>query len=147
MRSLVVAALLVAVSAGCGDATGPLPENLAVTSNVSEARAWWLSSGPATYDFEHSSASEWFPRTGYYRTRVVNGEFAEMRDPSGKLLTQTGEYTMEDHWARILAAHASGTLRIATFSNRGVPVEYLIDDDRMADDMLHVWIRGFAEQQ
>ena len=147
MRRLAVGALLVAMSAGCGDATGPLLENLAVTSNVSEARAWWLNSKPGTYEFEYSTDTEWFPRSGYYRVRVENDEIVEMRDPSGKLLTQTGRDTMEDHWSRILAADAEGTLRIVTFSASGVPVEYRIDDDGTADDMLHVWIRSFAAQR
>ncbi len=137
-RAALVAVL--ALVGGCGNSTGP------TISDVQVARAAWLSAASTNYTYDVSLVSEWIERTDYYRVTVENGVGISMRDPLGAPAPGTNIPTLENYWTHILEAAEKGTLRRASFTVTGVPVEWYIDDDEWADDAHGGWVKNFRKR-
>ena len=152
LRSALIAAL--GVAGGCGDATGPATMDGPFTTNVALARAAWIARQPATYAYEFTIASEWFPPGAYSgendgkfnRVTVENGAVTDYRDYLGAPIAATGP-TIEQLWKRILDAEKDGSLQSAKFALNGVPIEWFIDMDSWADDAVRYFIRSFEAKR
>lgn len=90
--------------------------------DVDLARTVWLTNHPRAYSFEVATATSWFPKSGYYRVQVSDGQVVAARDSSGKVVDNFS-LTVDGIWDQLLAARAKGELNSAFFNQRGVPVE------------------------
>jgi hypothetical protein len=82
----------------------------------------WLSNHPNAYTFEVATTTSWFPKSGYYRVQVSNGEVVAATDSTGKA-QPTFTVTLDYIWDQILAARANGELNSVAFNRRGIPLE------------------------
>ena len=157
LRGVILRAALIAalgVAGGCGDATGPTTIAGPFTTNVALARAAWTGQQPASYAYEFTAASEWFPPGAYSGEHdgkfnlvmVENGVVTEYRDYRGAPIAAIGP-TIEDLWQRILETQQDGSLKSAKFALNGVPVEWFIDMDSRADDAVRYFIRSFEAKR
>jgi hypothetical protein len=132
-RALALALLLSA----CVSTTEPEP----LHDDVDRARETWLASRPANYRFEIAMQTSWFPKSGYYRVRVANGQVVETRDQTG-VPTNNFPLTIDALWDQLLAARARGELNSARFDGQGVPRE--IDTGPWpVDGGVHYSVRNF----
>ena len=132
-----VALLLGALS--CSGPTEPFH------SRIDLARRVWLASHPDAYSFEVAFASSWFPKSGYYRVQVQDGEVVAATDSAG-----TPRYdftiTVDSLWNRLLAARERGELNSATFDRQGVPVKFDYGPWEV-DGGVGYWVRNFMRNR
>jgi hypothetical protein len=105
----------------------------------------WLAAGIEDYRFEVSTASSWFPRSGYVRVRVVDGEVVSATDEAGDP-AEHFDLTIEELWRFILDAEADGQLHEARFGRWGVPVEVNLGRWEV-DGGAAYWVRGFEPER
>ena len=113
IASLAMATMLLS----CSNATEPRG-----STDVDSARIIWLARQPRVYSFEVATESSWFPRSGYYRVQVSDGQVVAARDSSGQAVPDF-TITVDGIWDELLAARASNELNSARFDLRGVPLE------------------------
>ena len=91
-------------------------------SDIDRARRDWLEEDIPSYSFEVSTASSWFPASGYVRVQVVNRQVVSATKPDG---TPLAGYTLtiDEIWARILDARDRGHVNSVSFTSQGVPIE------------------------
>lgn len=138
LRLVAVGAVALLVLA-CSDPTGP------VHGDIPRARATWLAASIDDYRFEVSTASSWFPRSGYVSVRVVDGEVVSAMDDDGDPVEQF-DLTIEELWSHLLKAHADGQLHQARFGRWGVPVEVNLGPWEL-DGGAAYWIRDFEPER
>jgi hypothetical protein len=111
-------------------------------SDVDRARAAWLTGKPAAYSFEVESHFSMFPKSGYYRVQVSNGQVVSAVNPDGEPVTDF-RLTIDRIWDSVLAARSRGELNSALFDHRGVPVEVDMGPWPV-DGGVHYSVRNFA---
>lgn len=137
-RVIASIALLVG-GLGCSGPTEPFH------SNIYLARRAWLESHPDAYSFEVAFASSWFPRSGYYRVQVRDGEVVAATDSAG---TAQNDFTItvDSLWNRLLAARERGELNSARFDREGVPVQFDHGPWEL-DGGVGYWVRNFMRSR
>jgi hypothetical protein len=133
---LLVCGAFLSTLIGCGsNAVGP------THGDVDIARAEWLAGGYTDYRFQLATESSWFPRSDWQRIDVENDEVVRV---SGEPVTPEQQIppTIEEIWAWILEARASGQLNHAEFDRRGVPVHADMGPWPV-DGGVAYWIRSF----
>ena len=131
-----VSAVLVAMLLGCSAPTEVRP----IHTDVDRARAAWLANRPSAYSFELSMTGSWYPRSGYYRVEVSNGQI------TSTTASAWTTPTIDEIWDQILAARAKGELNSASFDERGVPVESDMGPWPV-DGGVSYSVRNFAERR
>lgn len=133
-RSLACVALLLG-ALSCSGPTEPFH------SNIGLARRAWLGSHPDAYSFEVAFASSLFPKSGYYRVQVEDGEVVAATDSAG---TPRHDFTItvDSLWNRLLAARQRGELNSATFDSEGVPVRFDYGPWEL-DGGVGYWVQNF----
>ena len=101
---------------GCSGSTEPR------STNVDLARAVWLANHPQQYSFEVATTSSWFPKSGYTRIQVVDGQAVAATDTAGNPILNV-TVTIDSIWDQVIAARARGELNSAVFSPQGVPID------------------------
>jgi hypothetical protein len=137
-RALACAALL-AGGLSCSGPTEPFH------SDIDLARRAWLESHPDAYSFEVAFASSWFPRSGYSRVQVQDGEVVAATDSAGTPLDDFTT-TVDSLWNRLLAAREVGELNSARFDWEGVPVEFDYGPWEL-DGGIRYWVRNFMRNR
>jgi len=112
----IAATAVAATLLSCSGATEPRH------ADVDLARSVWLANHPQAYSFEVATASSWFPKSGYFRVQVSNGQVVAASDSAGHAIANF-TLTVDLIWDQLLAARARGELNSALFNQRGVPVE------------------------
>lgn len=132
-----IAAIAVATTVmSCSGATEPR------YADVDVARRVWLANHPRAYSFEVATASSWFPKSGYYRVQVADGQVVAASDSTGKAVANF-TVTVDGIWDALLAARTRGELNSAVFNLRGVPVETDFGPWPV-DGGVHYSVRNFA---
>lgn len=133
--SLYFAAVVVLLQPACSQPTEP-------HDNILVARRAWLASKVTSYTFEFASETSWFPRSDYYRIRVVDREAVEATTSDGEPVPDL-TVTVDEIWDRILAAHVNGELNSVLFDRRGVPIEADMGDWAL-DGGVRYFVRNFV---
>jgi hypothetical protein len=129
--------LTIGLITGCTLAT----ESERRLDDVAVARERWLSSPPRDYTFEVDLLCFCLYR-GPIRVTVVGGIAVAATDTTGAAV-ENFTMTLGTLWESILVAQANGSLAMAEFDQRGVPVEAEIGV--MANDSgVHYSIRNFS---
>jgi hypothetical protein len=132
---VVACVALLAGGVGCSAPTEPFH------SDIGLARRTWLASHPDAYSFEVAFASSWFPKSGYTRVQVEDGEVVAATDSAGTPLDNV-TITVDSLWDRLLAARERGELNSASFDREGVPVKFDYGPWEL-DGGVGYWVRNF----
>ncbi|HEU4720549.1 MAG TPA: DUF6174 domain-containing protein [Gemmatimonadaceae bacterium] len=114
-------------------------------SDIDRARRDWLAADIRSYSFELSTASSWFPASGYVRVRVSNRQVVSATKVDGSPFTGYA-LTIDEIWARILEARQKGQVNSVSFTSQGVPVETDLGPWPV-DGGVHYSVRAFAPAQ
>jgi hypothetical protein len=139
LSRVVACVALLAGGLSCSGPTEPFH------SDIDLARSAWLESHPETYSFEVASASSWFPKSGYFRVQVEDGEVVAATDSAGTAL-EDFTITVDSLWNRLLAARESGELNSARFDWEGVPVEFDYGAWEL-DGGVGYWVQNFVRSR
>lgn len=115
-RTRVAPSIAIATLLSC---SGPIEPR---STNVDLARAMWLSSHPQKYSFEVATTSSWFPKSGYKRIQVIDGQAVAATDTAGNTIPNV-TLTIDSIWDQLLAARSRDELNSALFNRQGVPIE------------------------
>jgi hypothetical protein len=137
-RVLACVALL-AGGLSCSGPTEPLHWEIGL------ARRAWLESHPDAYSFEVAFASSLFPKSGYSRVEVQDGEVVAATDSAGTPLDDF-TITVDSLWNRLLAARERGELNSASFDSNGVPVRFDYGPWEL-DGGVGYWVRNFTRSR
>jgi len=145
-RAHVVAIIAVAAALlNCSGTSEPRSPDGLLHADVDRARSAWLGDHPLAYRFEVAVASSWFPKSGYYRVLVSNGQVVAAVSSTLQVVADF-TLTVDTIWDYLLAARARGELNSALFNVRGVPVETDMGPWPV-DGGVHYSVRNFVESR
>jgi hypothetical protein len=114
LRFFIAVGALLLQACGGGDAFGP------AHTDIDKAHADWLSNRSASYTFQVTVASSWFPAKAYL-VSVENHVVVERVEILSGDRFADGQ-TIDDIWASILQAHQRNEVNHVRFDARGIPL-------------------------
>lgn len=114
LRFLIAVGALLLQACGGSDAFGP-PH-----TDIDKAHADWLSNRSASYTFQVTIASSWFPASTY-GVRVENHMVVERIEIASGNRSTDGT-TIDDIWETILRARNRNEVNSVRFDRRGIPL-------------------------